>query len=102
MVVKTVYLFKSPRPEKKYRVVLDNGRKVDFGAVGYSDYTIHKDYDRMKLYESRHRKRENWTKSGIGSAGFWSKWILWNKPSLINSIKDTEKKFGIKIIRRKP
>jgi hypothetical protein len=101
MIVKTVYLYKSPRVEKKFRAELDNGRKVDFGAVGYSDYTIHKDYDRMKLYEIRHKKRENWTKTGIASAGFWSKWLLWNKPSLPASIKDTEKRFGIKIVRKR-
>ena len=48
---------------------------------GYSDYLKHKDVDRMKLYTDRHRKNENWTKSGIKTAGFWSKYLLWNKPT---------------------
>jgi hypothetical protein len=54
----------------------------------------------MHRYENRHKKRENWKKSGIKTAGFWSKWILWNKPSLNRSIKDTEERFNIKIINK--
>ena len=77
-------------------VIIEN-KTIHFGSVGYSDYTKHKDEIRMKRYETRHRPRENWSKSGIQTAGFWSKWILWNKPSLSASIKDTEKRFGINI-----
>ena len=91
-----IILKKSTNPDKKYMVTLGN-KTVHFGAKGYSDYTIHKNRDRMLRYENRHKKRENWTKSGIETAGFWSKWILWNKPSLLGSIKDTEKRFNIKI-----
>ena len=100
MTVKKVILMKSPRKNKKWRVELDNDKKVDFGATGYSDYTKHKDYDRMKRYEARHKTNENWGKKGIDTAGFWAKWILWNKPSLSASIKDTEKRFNIKITKK--
>jgi hypothetical protein len=51
----------------------------------------------MHRYETRHKSREDWKKSGIKTAGFWSKWILWNKSSLISSIRDTQKRFGIRI-----
>jgi hypothetical protein len=91
-----VYLQKSTNSLKKFMVTIDN-KTVHFGAKNYSDYTIHKDHERMLRYENRHRSRENWTKSGLKTAGFWSKWILWNKPSFIGSIKDTEKRFRIKI-----
>lgn len=91
-----IILQKSKVAGKKFAAIIGN-KTVNFGAKGYSDFTIHKDYDRMKRYENRHKSRENWSKSGIKSAGFWSKWILWNKPSLIGSIKDTERRFGIKI-----
>ena len=93
-----IILKKSTRPEKKYMVIVD-GKTVHFGASGYSDFTIHKTPSRKNLYELRHKSRENWKKSGIKTAGFWSKWLLWNKPSLSASIKDTENKFGIKIKR---
>ena len=34
-----VRLKKSPRFDKKFRVTFENGKIVDFGARGYSDYT---------------------------------------------------------------
>lgn len=92
-----IILRKSKNPQKKFSVTIGN-KTIHFGAKGYSDFTKHKDPDRMKRYENRHRSTENWTKFGIKTAGFWSKWILWNKPSLIASIKNTEKRFGVKIV----
>ena len=70
---------------------------MNFGATGYEDYTTHHDDSRMDRYLKRHKENEDWTKKGIESSGFWAKHILWNKPSLEASIKDTERKFGIKI-----
>lgn len=95
------YLKPSNKKEKKYMIELPTGKIVHFGAKGYSDFTIHKDYERMKRYENRHKTRENWKRSGIGTAGFWSKWILWNKPSLAASVRDTEDRFNIRIVRKK-
>jgi hypothetical protein len=103
-----VTLSESPLKKKKLRAVIyKNGKKiktVDFGATGYSDFTIHKDHKRMKRYEGRHKRNENWGISGITTAGFWSKWILWSKPGKGSGksrykepIKYTENKFGIKI-----
>lgn len=89
-----VYLKKSNKKDKKYMVYVD-GKTIHFGYAPMSDFTRHHDYDRMKRYENRHRKRENWTKSGIKTAGFWSKWILWNKPSFEASKRDTARRFGI-------
>jgi hypothetical protein len=89
-----VYLKKSNKKDKKWMVYVD-GKTIHFGAAKMSDYTKHHDYDRMKRYEIRHRKRENWKKSGIKTAGFWSKWILWNKPSFLGSKKDAAKRFNI-------
>jgi len=103
MVVQTIYLIKSPKPDKKWRVVIsDTGKTIDFGAFGYSDYTKHKDSKRMGRYTTRHKSRESWGKKGITTAGFWSKWLLWNKPTLSASISDIQKRFNVKIIRGKP
>jgi len=95
-----ITLKKSTRSDKKYMVIihLDKSKKtVHFGAKDYSDYTKHKDPERKERYITRHKKTENWNKSGIKSAGFWSRWILWNKPTFKGSITDTEKRFNIKI-----
>lgn len=94
-----VYMKKSTKPVKKYMVEVD-GKTIHFGANGMSDYTLHKDTERMHRYVNRHKSRENWGKSGIKTAGFWSKNILWNKPSLLASIRDTEAKYNIRIIRQ--
>lgn len=90
-------LEKNPDKLKKFKVTLPDGRSVKFGARGYSDYTIHGDEERMKRYLTRHRSREDWTKGGIDTAGFWSRWLLWSKPSLDEARKYMEKKFSIKI-----
>ena len=87
----------SPRSEKKLRVTTPWGKKVDFGASGYSDYTLHKDPSRKNNYISRHASRENWTQTGTDTAGFWSRWILWNLPDFNESVRDTERRFGISI-----
>jgi hypothetical protein len=89
-----VKLVKSPNKEKKYRAIFNDGSHTDFGAKGYSDYTIHKDYNRMKRYDSRHRRREDW--NNMKSRGALSKWILWNKPSLKGSIADYRKRLRSK------
>jgi len=93
-------LHKNPDAVKKFKVTLPNGKTVKFGARGYSDYTIHKDEDRMNRYLARHRTRENWTKKGINTAGFWSRWLLWSEPSLSEAKKRIEKKFKISILKQ--
>jgi hypothetical protein len=97
-----IYLKKSTNLAKKYMVCIDDGRTsktIHFGATGYSDFTKHKDQERRARYIARHKDKENWTKSGIKTAGFWSMWLLWNRPTLSQSIADTEKKFNITIKR---
>lgn len=96
MTKKIIYLKKSTKRDKKYMVYVD-GKTVHFGAKGMSDYTLHKDKERMQRYTTRHKARENWNKSGIKTAGFWSKWLLWNRPSLLASKKDIEKRFNVSI-----
>ena len=91
----TYHIYPSNRADKKY-YVYDGRKKIYFGAVGYQDYTIHKDINRKERYNSRHRVRENW--DDPETAGFWSKWILWNKPSIRQSVNDTKKRFGINIV----
>ena len=31
--------------------------------------------------------------------GFWSRWLLWNKPTLAASIQDAQRRFSIRIRR---
>ena len=95
-----VYLSRATQKGKKWQVQFENpSRTVAFGAQGYQDYTQHKDSKRKDLYIDRHKTREDWTSSGKFSAGFWSRWLLWNKPTLEGSIRSIENKFGFDIKR---
>jgi len=113
---------KSPKSNKKFRAIFDDSNYVDFGAKGYSDFTIHKDPMRMRRYVGRHggivsesllgeedpnrvlnrmRKvrrsfKEDWSKSGIKSAGFWSRWFLWSEKTPQKAAKLIEELFDVK------
>ena len=96
-----VEISKSDNPKKKYKIVLhyDDGRKktIHIGQAGADDMTSHGDEERKKRYITRHKKRENWSRSGIDTAGFWSRWLLWNKSTLRESKKFIENKFNVNI-----
>ena len=62
-------------------------------ARGASDFTKHKNPDRKDLYIDRHKKNEDWTKSGAKADGFYSKHVPWNKPTLKASIDDINNRF---------
>lgn len=81
----------------KFEAIFPDGTRVRFGRKGYSDYTKHKDSDRMKRYLVRHRLRENWGRSGRHTAGFWSRWVLWSKPSFSAAVRQTERVLGQRI-----
>ncbi len=94
---------------KKFEAVFTDGKSVRFGAAGASDYTKHKDPARMAKYVHRHGGRktnavapkaihadmlrvtrsakENWSASGVKTAGFWSRWLLWSHPSLRSAVR---------------
>jgi len=93
----SVKLYRAKAPYK-FMAVFPDGPKVRFGRRGYSDYTLHKDKERMKRYVTRHARRENWTRSGSKTAGFWSRWLLWSKPNFGAALKKTEQVLGRKII----
>ena len=76
---------------KKFDATINGTKTISFGARGMDDYTIHKDETRKNLYINRHRKREDW--GNAYSAGFYSRWVLWNKPTLKESVDDLNKRF---------
>jgi hypothetical protein len=99
MSKRIIILSPSTQDTKKWMVKVD-GKTVHFGAKGYEDFTMHKDTERRERYVNRHQAREKWGKDGIATAGFWSRWLLWNKPTIAASIKDIESRFDVKISRK--
>ena len=89
---------KSPKKDKKLKAVFtyDNKktRTTHFGAKGMSDYTIHKDKERRKLYRARHKKdlkTKDYTR-----AGYLSYYILWgDETNLKDAIESYKKRFNL-------
>lgn len=49
---KNAKLLLSSRKDKKY-MIIHNGKKIHFGAMGYEDFTKHKDKERRDAYLKR-------------------------------------------------
>ena len=96
-MVKTKVIIKPSNLKNKKFTAIVNGKKIHFGAEGYSDYTQHKDTKRRDLYLDRHKKREDWDMTGIETSGFWARWLLWNESTLRKSINFLKRKFDLDI-----
>ena len=81
----------SNKTDKKYMAIIDDKKTVHFGAAGASDYTKHKDKERKERYLARHKNNEQW--NNPLTAGFYATNILWNKPTITESIRDTNRRF---------
>lgn len=79
--------------DKKHKWIayFKDGRKTKFGAYGASDYTIHKDIERRNRYRQRHKK--DLETNDPYRPGYLSYYILWNKPTIEESVKDYNKLF---------
>lgn len=86
----------SNRRGKRYVVMPVNGGKpIHFGSSEYDNYTIHRDDTRKLRYLQRHQS-EDW--EDLTKAGTWARYILWNKRTIAQSVKDMEDTFGIRIV----
>jgi hypothetical protein len=91
-------LIKSKRVGKKFTAKFTNCtnkeiKLVHFGAAGMSDFTKHHDEERKQRYIARHsNNNENW--NDPYTAGALSRYILWNKHTIEESVKDFKKRFG--------
>ena len=86
------YPYSASDGKHKYYIITKNGKKVNFGAAGYDDYTTHKDPLRKERYLARHKTNENWGKSGIDTAGWFSRWLLWEEPNIKDAYRKIKKK----------
>ena len=69
-------------------------KHTPFGAVGYQDFTQHKNPLRRANYLSRHKSRENW--SDYKSAGSLSRHLLWGEStSLQQNVASFKRRFSL-------
>lgn len=94
---------RSPNKNKKYVATFKRSgsnriKQVHFGAKGYQNYggvgkERHLSLERKKRYIDRHKKREDWTKPD--APGTLSRYILWNKDTFSESVKDYRRRFKL-------
>ena len=81
----------SDKKDKKYEARIDGKKSIHFGQAGASDFTQHKNLLRKERYLQRHSKNEDW--NNPLTAAFYATNILWNKPTITESIRDTNRRF---------
>ena len=87
-----IVISRSDKPDKKFEARIDGKKSIHFGSRGMSDFTIHKDPERKQRYLNRHSKNEDW--NNPLTAAFYATNLLWNKPTLAESIRDTNSRFN--------
>ena len=79
MEIKQIKISPSKNKNKKLTAEIqyenDKKKTINFGAAGYSDFTLHKDEERKQRYLARHKKDPR----NIDSSGGLARDILWNK-----------------------
>lgn len=75
-------------------------KRVHFGGVRrngtwYDDFTTGGDRD---AYLKRHATNEDWSLSGIESAGFWSRWVLWEGLTYAAALRALSRQTGIHVV----
>jgi len=99
--MKLIGIRPSTNKDKKLMATFEEkGREktIHFGAKGMMDYTKYYKQDKevakvkRDAYLARHRN-ENW--NDPTTAGSLSRWILWNMPTVEESVKDFKKKFNL-------
>ena len=86
------------KPKKRAYKKKNVGKLIYFGQEGYRDFTLlypekPDEAEKIKkIYINRHKRIEHW--DDPNTAGFWAKNMLWNKPTMEESARDIEEKFG--------
>ena len=80
-----VTVTRSNKSDKRLQASFDN-KTVHFGAKGGSTFVDHRDPKTKANWEARHKVRENW--KDYDSAGALAKHVLWNKPTIAESVRD--------------
>ena len=88
-----IIIQKSNIPNKKFTAIINN-KKINFGDNRYQDFTLTKDNKKKKAYLARHKHDKY---NDVNFAGFYATNLLWNKPTLKESIQATNKKYNVNI-----
>lgn len=90
----TYTLKKSNRKGKRFEIIMKD-HSHHFGSDVGKTFIDHKDKDKKKAWEARHKVNKNYKSKH--SAIYHSKKLLWNEPTLKEAIKKYEKEHNVKI-----
>lgn len=65
----------SPSNRHKYQVILNNGKKINYGALGMEDYLMNKNEDRRLRFHQRFHNNKGYNNPNSGL--FYSARLLW-------------------------
>lgn len=84
-------LVKATDGKHKWIAEFADGTKTKFGQAGAEDFTITGDEKQKKAYRSRHKK--DLATKDPKRAGYLSYYVLWNLPTIAESVRDYNKRF---------
>ena len=90
--MKLLSVKRSTRKDKKWMAEFDTDKVVHFGARGMDDYTLTKNKDQRERYRARHASGKTAKPDTADALAYY---LLWNKPTLQESIKEFKKKYNI-------
>jgi hypothetical protein len=86
-MVKIIEVIDSPRKGKRFRVILNDGKKIDFGLDTGSTYIDHHDKQKRMAYIARHLgniREKKLIDNLIPSPALFSMVLLWGKHTNID------------------
>jgi hypothetical protein len=94
--METYFLKTSDRKGKRFVMEMPSLKHSHhFGSDVGKTFIEHGDLKKKSAWIARHKNDKGYNNKHSGI--FYSKNLLWNKPTLKQSIKDVEKRFNIKI-----
>ena len=93
--MKGYLLQKSPRKYKRFRIIFNDSKFVDFGSDGSKTFVDGRTEKEREAWIARHKndKYYNDKKSGI----YHSRMLLWSEPKLRDAIQEYERIHDVKI-----
>tara|TARA_R110002126_G_scaffold283163_1_gene432290 strand:- start:1113 stop:1412 length:300 start_codon:yes stop_codon:yes gene_type:complete len=96
-----VEILKSNRNDKRFVAIFydSDNKKIKTTHFGLKNPKIgtfidHQNKEMKQNYLKRHIKNEKW--NDFETAGSLSRFILWNKPTLVASLNDYKRRFNLK------
>lgn len=94
--IKIIDIVDSPKKDKRFRVLMSDGKNIDFGLKDGQTFLDHKDIDKRNAYIARHfanKIEKHLISNLIPSPSVMSAFLLWNTSDLEKNIKILNKLF---------